>query len=120
MRFLFPVYCIPETELTKGRLTNLATIEYCQNDFVFLRLWFKTYYMVIFTGLNFLERCGKTGFFRSGPEPLILDEAQRLQRRKKRIEEFSKNRDLSGRGVFLVPYLAHAGNFAPPQDDTTS
>jgi len=71
-------------------------------------------------GLNFLERCGKTGFFRSGPEPLILDEAQRVQRRKRRIEEFVKNRDLSGRGVFLLPHLAHSGNFAPPQDDTTS
>jgi hypothetical protein len=75
---------------------------------------------MLFTGLKFLERCGKTGFFRSGLEPLILDESQRLQRRKKRIEEFSKNRDLSGRGIFLVPHLAHSGNFAPPQDDATS
>ena len=73
-----------------------------------------------FAGLKFLERCGKTGFFRSGLEPLILDEGQRSQRRKKRMEEFSKNRDLSGRGIFLVPHLAHSGNFAPPQDDATS
>ena len=71
-------------------------------------------------GLNFLERSGKTGFFRSGPEPLILDDGQRSQRRKKRIEDFSRNRDLSGRGIFLAPQLAHAGNFAPPQDDSTS
>jgi hypothetical protein len=30
LRFLFPVYCIPETELTKGKHTSLATIDYCE------------------------------------------------------------------------------------------
>ena len=30
MRFLFPVYCIPETELTKSKYTSLATIDYCK------------------------------------------------------------------------------------------
>ena len=66
-----------------------------------------------------MERCGKTAFFRSGSEPLILNDEQRLERRKNRAQVFKKNRILSGRGQFFVPNLAHAGNFAPIQDDST-
>ena len=72
-----------------------------------------------FSGLNFLERCGKTGFFRSGPQPLILNEDQRNSRRIHRAEQFKKNRLLSSRANCVIPYLAHNGNYAPIQDDAT-
>ena len=72
-----------------------------------------------FSGLNFLERCGKTGFFRSGPQPLILNEEQRNSRRIHRAEQFKKNRLLSSRANCVIPYLAHNGNYAPIQDDAT-
>ena len=72
------------------------------------------------SGLNLLERCGKTAFFRSGNEPLILNEEQREERRKSRAELFKKNRYVSSRANFSLPNLAHhAGNFAPIQDDAT-
>jgi hypothetical protein len=70
-------------------------------------------------GIAFLERCGKTAFFRSGTEPMILNEDQRLERRKGRAEVYRQNRTISGRSHYLVPKLAHAGNFAPAQDDST-
>ena len=69
--------------------------------------------------MNFLERCGKTGFFRSGPQPLILNEEQRNSRRTHRAEQFKKNRLLSSRANCVIPYLAHNGNYAPIQDDAT-
>ena len=70
-------------------------------------------------GLNLLERCGKTAFFRSGNEPLILNDEQREERRKNRAELFKKNRYVSSRANNLLPNLAHQGNFAPIQDDAT-
>ena len=74
---------------------------------------------VLISGLNFLERCGKTGFFRSGPQPLILNEEQRINRRNYRAEQFKRNRLLSGKASSVIPYLAHNGNFAPLQDDAS-
>lgn len=97
LRYLYPVYCIPEVELTKGSQTSMETIEKC---------------------LTFLERCGKTAFFRSGPEPLILNDDQRSERRQYRAKMFKENKVLSHRGHFFLPNLAHAGNFLPIQDDS--
>ena len=66
-----------------------------------------------------IEKCGKTAFFRSGPEPLILNDEERYERRKQRAEFFKKNRIISSRGHVLLPNLAHTGNYAPIQDDST-
>jgi len=100
LRFLYPVYCVPEVEITKSNYTSLETVETC---------------------LNFLERCGKTGFFRSGPQPLILNEDQRSARRAFRADQFKKNRIISSRATnSIIPYLAHNGNFAPIQDDASA
>ena len=33
MRFLHPVYCIPEVELRPGKFTNLRAIEYCKQHY---------------------------------------------------------------------------------------
>ena len=69
--------------------------------------------------MNLIEKCGKTAFFRSGPEPLILNDEERYERRKQRAEFFKKNRIISSRGHVLLPNLAHTGNYAPIQDDST-
>ena len=76
-------------------------------------------YLFINLGLKLIEKCGKTAFFRSGPEPLILNDEQRFERRKHRAEFFKQNRIISSRGHVLMPNLAHSGNFAPVQDDFT-
>ena len=89
------------------------------NTILFGVFYCKQYIYFSFSGLNFLERCGKTGFFRSGPQPLILNEEQRNSRRIHRAEQFKKNRLLSSRANCVIPYLAHNGNYAPIQDDAT-
>ena len=103
-------------------------MERCKEYFIFPLFKYNTVWSIFycklyiyfsFSGLNFLERCGKTGFFRSGPQPLILNEEQRNSRRIHRAEQFKKNRLLSSRANCVIPYLAHNGNYAPIQDDAT-
>ena len=112
------MYCIPEVELTKCSDTSIVTVEKCKNVEASMPtnslIW-----CIFFAGLNLLERCGKTAFFRSGNEPLILNDEQREERRKNRAELFKKNRYVSSRANNLLPNLAHQGNFAPVQDDAT-
>ncbi|KAL5008765.1 hypothetical protein ScPMuIL_014346 [Solemya velum] len=96
LRFLFPVYYIPEVEITPGQYTSSTTIEKVR---------------------AMLEKMGKTLFFRSGGEPLILSEEQREDRKQVRLEQIKNS---SGVGYFFenaIPTLAHRGNDAPPQDD---
>ncbi|XP_064602416.1 LOW QUALITY PROTEIN: 3-hydroxybutyryl-CoA dehydrogenase-like [Liolophura sinensis] len=96
LRFLFPVYYIPEVEITPNTFTSPATIEK-------VRL--------------LLEKMGKTLFFRSGGEPLILSEDQREERKRARLEQI---RNSSGMTYFFestLPALSHRGNNAPPPDD---
>jgi len=98
VRFLFPVYSISEVEMSSYDMTDKDTIN---------------------TITQWLERMGKTAFLRSGPEPLILSEEDRDMRWKTRAAMIKTNRGLGGRVVSHLPYLAHRGNFAPPQDDET-
>ena len=98
LRFLFPVYAIPEVEVTPWDYTDKDTVQ---------------------TITHWLARMGKTGFLRSGPEPLILSEEERESRWKDRAMMVTQNRGLGGRVVKHLPSLAHRGNFAPPQDDQT-
>ncbi|KAH9384666.1 hypothetical protein HPB48_026677 [Haemaphysalis longicornis] len=60
LRFLFPVYAIPEVEIQLCRGTSMATLSWVR---------------------GFLERMGKTAFLRAGPEPLVLSEREREARR---------------------------------------
>ncbi|XP_005112901.2 E3 ubiquitin-protein ligase rififylin [Aplysia californica] len=56
---------------------------------------------------------GKTLFFRSGSQPLILSEEQRAERKRARQEEMSSS---SGLGTYLerlIPGLKHRGNYNP-------
>jgi hypothetical protein len=121
LRFLYPVYCIPEVELTKSSDTSITTVDKCKNFnlIVCLTVHMKIIYKSLQLGLNLIEKCGKTAFFRSGPEPLILNDEERYERRKQRAEFFKKNRIISSRGHVLLPNLAHTGNYAPVQDDST-
>uniref|UniRef100_A0A1I8IFF4 3HCDH_N domain-containing protein n=1 Tax=Macrostomum lignano TaxID=282301 RepID=A0A1I8IFF4_9PLAT len=61
LRFLFPVYYIPEVEINPSRDTSSSTTERVR---------------------RLLEDMGKTLFFRSGGNPLILTEEQREERRR--------------------------------------
>lgn len=60
LRFLFPVYAIPEVEIQLCRGTSMGTLSWVR---------------------GFLERMGKTAFLRAGPEPLVLSEREREARR---------------------------------------
>ena len=72
-------------------------------------------------GLGFLSRLGKTGYFSSGSgPPRILSEKERARRLEERRRAAKRNGRKAGRrddALSIVPELAHAGNFAPPQDD---
>ncbi|GAB6027713.1 hypothetical protein CHUAL_001949 [Chamberlinius hualienensis] len=98
IRFLFPVYCIPEVEVTLGPETDIKTLMKVQ---------------------DLLSRMGKTIFFRSGPEPLVLNKTQREIRIMARREQVEFNKHLGGRWNYVVPELAHCGNFAPAADGQT-
>ena len=98
LRFLFPVYAIPEVEVRPWRRTAPASLAYIP---------------------SWLERLGKTAFLRSGPEPLILSEEARDERWRRRAALLRSSRGLTGRATTHLPLLAHRGNFAPPQDDET-
>nr|KAG5695947.1 hypothetical protein BaRGS_017528 [Batillaria attramentaria] len=96
LRFLFPVYYIPEVEVTAGKFTCTSTIEKVR---------------------TMLERMGKTMFFRSGDHPRILTEEQREERKQARLQQV---KDAAGGGLFTdksVPPLFHKGNRQPSRDD---
>uniref|UniRef100_T1JDT2 RING-type domain-containing protein n=1 Tax=Strigamia maritima TaxID=126957 RepID=T1JDT2_STRMM len=105
--FSGPVYCLGKLEETVKDV-----------DFIFEavtdNLEVKKY---IFELQEFLQRMGKTIFFRSGPTPLILSESQREERKCARLERIRLNKRLGGRTKYFVPELAHLGNFAPDRDD---
>lgn len=95
LRFLFPVYYIPEVEMTAGKFTSIKAIEEVR---------------------TMLERMGKTMFFRSGDHPLILTEVQREERKQARLQQILNS---SGGGLFVdknVPPLLHRGNRLPSRD----
>ncbi|XP_072031906.1 3-hydroxybutyryl-CoA dehydrogenase-like [Amphiura filiformis] len=96
LRFLHPVYAIPEVEISPTRYTAPANIEKVR---------------------QMLERMGKTLFFRSGREPLILSVAQINSRKHARREQLARQH-----GMLVVqrgdaPELGHSGNVSPTLDD---
>jgi len=87
LRFLFPVYHIPEVEVTPAKYTDGDVIEKVR---------------------TMLENMGKTLFFRSGSQPLILTEDQRIERKKARLNEMLSQNAVSVDR--LVPKLKHEGS----------
>lgn len=68
VRFLYPVYFIPEVEISLTKCTAAAAIEN-------MRL--------------LLERMDKTIYFRSGKDPLILTEEQRVKRKQDYLKKIT-------------------------------
>ncbi|KAJ8308799.1 hypothetical protein KUTeg_014311 [Tegillarca granosa] len=97
LRFLFPVYCIPEVEITPNKYTSQNYIEKVR---------------------SMLERMGKTLFFRSGGEPLILSEEQREERKLARLEQINTSSGVGHLFESIIPTLSHKGNIAPSKEDT--
>ncbi|XP_060067580.1 probable 3-hydroxybutyryl-CoA dehydrogenase [Ylistrum balloti] len=89
LRFLYPVYGIPEVEITPSSFSSQKAIQ-------------KVRIM--------LERMGKTLFFRSGGEPLILSEEQREERKKARLEQIKSSSGVGHLFESMIPALSHQGN----------
>ncbi|EDO41282.1 predicted protein [Nematostella vectensis] len=86
IRFLYPVYSIPEVEITLGSQTSPETIQKVQ---------------------QFLEGKQKTLFFRSGKKPLVLSHSQ-VEDRKKAQRQQTRNWIQEGRSTHdVVPNLGH-------------
>lgn len=71
IRFLFPVYCIPEVELVLNNCTSIAVLEKVR---------------------VFLARMGKVPFFRSGKDPLVLSPEEREAKKLKFIKFIQENK----------------------------
>lgn len=96
VRFLYPVYYVPEVEITLGPATNRETLD---------------------SVTEFLTHMGLTPFFRCGSEPVILNEEQREQRRRWRRQRLAAA--VGGAGSTekrYTPELAFVGNLVPAAD----
>lgn len=71
IRFLFPVYCIPEVELVLGSCTSVPVLEKVR---------------------VFLARMGKVPFFRSGKDPLVLSPEEREAKKTTFIKFVQENK----------------------------
>lgn len=79
VRFLYPVYYIPEVELNPSKWTSTQTIQTGSEKNFEVR---QRKSWTVFSVRKFIEQMGKTLYFRSSLEPLILDEEERETRRK--------------------------------------
>lgn len=86
VRFLYPVYCIPEVEIVPGKLTSISTLEKVR---------------------IFLSRMGKVAFFRSGDDPLVLTEEQRESKKLAFIQQLKENRGTYPKSKKSIPDLAN-------------
>ena len=84
IRFLYPVYFIPEVELLTTKYTSVSTLEKVR---------------------KFLERMGRVAFFRSGPEPIVLSEEQRESRKNAFIRQMNEQKGIGRRLTLPVPDL---------------
>ncbi|KAK3093905.1 hypothetical protein FSP39_021666 [Pinctada imbricata] len=98
LRFLFPVYYIPEVEITPTQYTAQAAVQKVR---------------------AMLERMGKTLFFRSGAQPLVLSEEQREERKIARLEQLKSSSGISMMFEKKIPLLAHEGNSTSSHDQDT-
>ncbi|GFO03795.1 fatty acid oxidation complex subunit alpha [Plakobranchus ocellatus] len=89
LRFLFPVYYIPEVEICPAKVTTTGVIERVR---------------------RMVEKMGKTLFFRSGQQPLVLSEQQREDRKIARQKEMLLTSGIGEYRERTVPGLRHKGN----------
>lgn len=95
LRFLYPVYYIPEVEINPASFTSQKSMQR-------VRLM--------------LEKMGKTLFFRSGNHPLILSEEQREERKALRAEQLLSSSGIPCMFEKKIPVLSHEGNTAPVKE----
>ncbi|XP_038075349.1 3-hydroxybutyryl-CoA dehydrogenase-like [Patiria miniata] len=96
LRFLHPVYAVPEVEINPTAFTDQKCVEKVR---------------------QFLEGIGKTLFFRSGREALILTPEQINSRKLARRQQLLRQHGMLGIPDRGMPHLGHGGNLTPPQDD---
>ncbi|KAI2805750.1 hypothetical protein RDWZM_008922 [Blomia tropicalis] len=85
VRFLFPVYYVPEVEITPLRAyTSVETLEKVR---------------------QFLEKMGQIAFFRAGNEPIVLNEQQRNSRKEACIKQIMEGKSMSNRFSQNIPNL---------------
>ncbi|XP_048735230.1 3-hydroxybutyryl-CoA dehydrogenase-like [Ostrea edulis] len=95
LRFLYPVYYIPEVEINPASFTSQTSIQRVR---------------------EMLEKMGKTLFFRSGNHPLILSEEQREERKALRVEQLLNSSGIPCMFEKKIPVLSHEGNVAPVKE----
>ena len=94
LRFLYPVYYIPEVEITPSKYTSNLVIEKIR---------------------QLMSQMEKILFFRSGTIPLTLSEEKINYRRLQRIEAIISRKDLSNAPKYsdeLLPELLSQDNFS--------
>lgn len=93
LRFLFPVFSIPEVEMTPGQHTSQANVQKVR---------------------NFLEEMGKTVFFREGKHPLILSQKQIQERKNACILQMHTSSVSGNKSVpsFYQQMVSHSGTDA--------
>ncbi|XP_043191083.1 5-formyl-3-hydroxy-2-methylpyridine 4-carboxylate 5-dehydrogenase-like [Amphibalanus amphitrite] len=96
VRFLYPVYYVPEVEVTPGPATSRHTMD---------------------TVTQFLTHMGLTPFLRCGPEPVVLDDEQREQRRRWRRQRLAAAAaGAASTETRYAPQLAFVGNLVSAAD----
>ena len=95
---MYPVYYIPEVEINPTRWTNTQTIQQCSS--FSLHSFLKDFFFLEVRRL--IEGLGKTLYFRSSLEPLILDEEGREMRKKTRMEAIKKNNNGNNGGSSVL------------------
>lgn len=96
IRFLFPVYYVPEVEVTLSSKTSNETLTKVQ---------------------SFLGKMGKIPFLRIGPEPFLLTNEEKEAKRFEYIKNFQNSRGLRGRPRLSIPNLIPQGSSFPLLND---
>lgn len=87
VRFLFPVYYVPEVEISPLRAyTSVDTLEKGKMEQSEIA-WNSILKQILVAQIvrQFLEKMGQIAFFRSGNEPIVLNEQQRNSRKEGKL-----------------------------------
>ncbi|OTF76441.1 Ring finger 157-like protein, partial [Euroglyphus maynei] len=103
VRFLYPVYYVPEVEIMPIRsCTSVDTLD----RGTFRNIYsFNIYNPSLMLVRQFLEKMGQIAFFRSGNEPIVLNEQQRNSRREACIKQLTEGKSINNRFSHNIPNL---------------
>ncbi|GFY47182.1 hypothetical protein TNIN_75961 [Trichonephila inaurata madagascariensis] len=85
VRYLYPVYCIPEVEIVPSSYTSLATLEKVR---------------------QFLSRMGKVAFLRAGKDPRVLTSKEREAKKAQFIKNMRECKGTVQKIPPIIPNLA--------------